>query len=213
MKRKIFVVDGGMAMSAGSWMQGDFVPNMDDANLVVFTGGADINPALYGEQRHPATSCYDRRDAYEVAAYKKANSMGLNMLGICRGAQLLCAMAGGKLVQHQQNLGAHPIEINKDGLEVHVTSCHHQAQYPWHLPPDEWQLLGWSEGISMFHEGANKEEMVNNVGPAFNIEVEDVFYRKIRALAIQSHPEWLPHHAPAITHYRKLLDAMQAGDI
>ncbi len=226
MERKIYIVDGGMGMGAGTWMGTKFVKNMEDADLVVFTGGQDINPSLYGEPRHPLTHYSQRRDDYEVTEFKKAQSMGKNLLGICRGAQLLCAMAGGKLVQHQENNGSHVVHRNDIEFgpdEYLVTSCHHQAQYPWGLPYGDWTLLGHSIDQSFFHEDGNKKELLEGMahvcewggGRAGNslVEVEDVYYGKIKALAIQSHPEWCSKDSPTIAHYRKLLDAMEAGDL
>lgn len=212
MNRKIYVVDGGMGMSSGNWMGDRFVRNMEDADLVVFTGGQDINPMLYGEPRHPLTHYSPRRDEYEVTEFKNARSMDKNMLGICRGAQLLCAMAGGKLVQHQENRGGHEIETNGGGKIV-VTSCHHQAQFPWGLPKDSWRLLGWSFLQSAYHEDGNQKEMLGGDEPYSMTEVEDVYYPKLKALAVQGHPEWIRHTSPTITHYRKLLDALEAGDL
>lgn len=209
--KKIYVVDGGFGMSPGNWIEGKYVSNMEDANLVMFTGGADINPMFYGEQRHPFTHCNPSRDEHEFEEFKVAKHMGLPMIGICRGAQLLCAMAGGKLVQHQENNGSHAVKTH--GYSFATSSCHHQAQFPWHLPHNDWTLLGWTEGLSKYHEDADRKEMVTNLGPAFGVEVEDAYYRKLKALAVQCHPEWLSHSSQAITHYRKLVDKLMAGDL
>ncbi|MGH3563524.1 MAG: gamma-glutamyl-gamma-aminobutyrate hydrolase family protein, partial [Mycobacterium sp.] len=70
------------------------------AGLVV-TGGKDVDPAAYGQVRHPATdepAC--DRDAWEFALLAAALGRGLPVLGICRGAQVLNVALGGTLHQH-----------------------------------------------------------------------------------------------------------------
>lgn len=77
------------------------------AGLVV-TGGKDVDPAAYGQVRHPATdepAC--DRDAWEFALLAEALSRGLPVLGICRGAQLLNVALGGTLHQHLPDVLGH----------------------------------------------------------------------------------------------------------
>jgi gamma-glutamyl-gamma-aminobutyrate hydrolase PuuD len=140
-------------------------------------------------------------------------AMGKHILGICRGAQLCCVMAGGKLVQHQKNSGRHEITYrdSADGVSrLMVVSDHHQAQFPWGLG-DGAKVLAWTHRLSPFHENGNQEEMLRTGadGGRSGIEVEDVYYPKTKALAVQTHPEWLDPHdteeARTIAHYRKLL--------
>lgn len=67
---------------------------------VLLTGGADVEPSLYNETRHPAT--YDAepgRDALELALARRAMADDLPLLAICRGVQVLNVAAGGTLVQ------------------------------------------------------------------------------------------------------------------
>ena len=78
----------------------------DDAVLdildgVVFAGGADLDPALYGEQAHAETTgLRPERDAAELPLMRAALDRDLPTLGICRGMQLLTVVSGGSLVQH-----------------------------------------------------------------------------------------------------------------
>ena len=67
---------------------------------LVLTGGGDIDPVLYGEERHPTV--YDAepgRDEFEIDLARRAMDAGLPTLAICRGAQVLNVAAGGTLVQ------------------------------------------------------------------------------------------------------------------
>jgi gamma-glutamyl-gamma-aminobutyrate hydrolase PuuD len=68
---------------------------------IVFSGGADLDPASYGAAAHPATDRPQRRrDAAELALLRAALERDLPTLAICRGSQLLNVVRGGDLVQH-----------------------------------------------------------------------------------------------------------------
>ncbi len=68
---------------------------------VVLVGGADIDPASYGEPRHEETmSTVPERDAFEIALVRAAIARELPVLGICRGMQLINVVYGGTLFQH-----------------------------------------------------------------------------------------------------------------
>lgn len=183
--RKIFVVGWGQGYA--NWMGGKIVTKMQDADLVVITGGADISPSLYGEKAHPTTSPYPERDDHEVEAFGIARALNKPMIGICRGAQLMCALSGGKLIQDQGN----PFHIHKlytyDNKEIKITSIHHQAMYPWGMPKDHFKLLAWTNNICGHHYNANSEEMELPDGK----ECEVVHFPKTKCLGIQGHPEMM----------------------
>jgi putative glutamine amidotransferase len=71
---------------------------------LILTGGRDVDPATYGQQRHPATDepvqASVVRDAWEVALVRGAIQRGIPLLGICRGAQVVNVALGGTLHQH-----------------------------------------------------------------------------------------------------------------
>jgi putative glutamine amidotransferase len=187
--RKIYVV--GQDYGAANWMEGEtIVPVMDQSTVVLFTGGPDVNPALYKSERHPKTFVSNTRDMLEVAAYKEAIRLAKPMVGICRGAQFLCVMNGGMLVQHQANADViHPMKT-MDGKEIMVSSDHHQACYPWGLNQTKFKLLGWSIDQSPFHFNSHDFEMVRGVVED-DKEVEAIYFPETRSLGLQYHPEWM----------------------
>jgi putative glutamine amidotransferase len=133
------------------------VPPSDDAvqetldvlDGIVFSGGIDIDPAVYGAERHPATDpAQAHRDAGELALLSAALERNIPTLAICRGFQLMNVLRGGDLVQHlpeavgheghRETLGVfshHPVEIT-EGTRLEailgprhgsVRSSHHQG--------------------------------------------------------------------------------------
>lgn len=195
---KIYIVGGGKRYA--NWMQGVVVEKMKDADLVVFTGGEDVDPDFYGHPHHPTTGCSTKRDRYEKAEFEEALALKKYMIGICRGSQFLCVMNGGILVQHQQNPGyIHKMKTWDDKI-IEITSTHHQAAYPFDLPKDHYKILGWTEGLSKFHEDGNQKEM----NPP--VECEIVYYPKSRCLGIQGHPEAMEKEHDTIVYLQKMLN-------
>lgn len=208
-KRKIYVIGGLCGYS--SWMEGEPTHSMEDADLVVLTGGQDINPALYGCKPHPTTFFTPQRDEFELEEYREAFRLGKPIIGICRGAQLLCAMAGGKLIQNMSHPPMHKIETY-DGEKFSVTSCHHQMQWPWELPSSHYKVLGWCKPLSPYHHGETNKNM-RLPGGTIPPEVEVALYPNIKGLGIQGHPEWMEEGSAAIHYFRRLLTKFIEGSV
>lgn len=181
--RKIFVV--GSSSGYANWMEGKLVQNMEQADLVVFTGGSDVYPGIYGEKSiHPKTNYFIERDDFEIKQYEKALNLGKKMIGICRGHQLLSALNGAKLIQDQPNPTIHSMKTHY-GNEIFINSLHHQAVYPFNLPEENYHILGWTEKLLAHHQNGLQEEM----NPP--VEVEMIYFPKTQCLGIQCHPEML----------------------
>ncbi|MER3421214.1 MAG: gamma-glutamyl-gamma-aminobutyrate hydrolase [Chloroflexota bacterium] len=74
---------------------------LDVLDGIVFSGGADIDPALYGAEPHPQTDTpQTHRDAAETRLLAAALERDMPTLAICRGFQLLNVVRGGDLIQH-----------------------------------------------------------------------------------------------------------------
>ena len=83
---------------------------------VLFAGGADIDPAIYGAAPHATT---DRpqplRDRGEMALLAAALEQDIPVLAICRGVQLLNVARGGDLVQHLPETVGHAGHLETPG--------------------------------------------------------------------------------------------------
>src|SRR4051812_48636084 len=70
-------------------------------DALLLTGGGDVDPRLYGEK--PVKQVYgvsETRDRTEWEALDRAAELGVPVLGICRGMQLIAVRNGGRLRQH-----------------------------------------------------------------------------------------------------------------
>ena len=137
---------------------------------IVFSGGADVDPTLYGADAHPETDAPQaHRDAGEMALLRAALERDLPTLAVCRGVQLLNVARGGDLVQHlpevvgndehKQTPGAfaeHPVEVQSGtrlaslvGERSDVSSHHHQAlgRLGADLVATAWAGDGTVEGV------------------------------------------------------------------
>ena len=188
-KRTVHIVGGlcdyiKMFVNNG-WMG---VDNVEDADLVQFCGGADVNPALYGEQQHYTTNFSNERDAYETAVYKLALLEGCAIAGICRGAQFVHVMNEGKLYQNVNNHAiagghhAHIVVFRLDHLApkgFQVSSTHHQMM-----------RKGAGEVIVSSSESTRKETGRGTTHYGTSPDIEAVFHKGSRSLCYQPHPEF-----------------------
>jgi gamma-glutamyl-gamma-aminobutyrate hydrolase PuuD len=121
---------------------------LDAIDGLVFTGGPDLDPALYDAEPHPETNnVRPERDRAEIALLTAALERDMPVLAICRGSQILNVALGGDLEQHVPDLvgheghketpgvfSEHPVEIDGAsrlhrvlGDGVSIKSHHHQG--------------------------------------------------------------------------------------
>ena len=108
------------------------VYDADTFDLVLFTGGADVSPELYGERNYGDSHTNPLRDRFETYLFRIITELEIPHMGICRGHQFLNAMYGGKLFQHLivPHFSTHKIFFGEsdDGInDLTVNSTHHQA--------------------------------------------------------------------------------------
>ena len=206
---KTFAISYGDA----DWLTADdnfVMSTIEDAELVIFPGGSDINPALYNEQIGSFTHFYREADERQLKYFKPYIGKK-KFFGICRGLQLLTAMAGGKLVQHSSHPYFHRI-TTYDGKILGTNSLHHQQAYLLDMPKEDYQLLAWAENLSPMHLDGTDSEYPT--GDSYK-EPEVVHYPNIGAMGIQGHPEmggmpqetrnWLIEQIKSHLFYEKII--------
>lgn len=184
-----------------------YTPTADDVDMIVFCGGVDVDPGIYGEERHRFTSTPDKeRDRRETAWFVEACRQGIPMVGICRGAQFLNVMNGGRLVQHVTNHNQRHNIVTKDGEELPVNSTHHQMMVPNY---QRGSVLAWAEGISDTYEsGPNAEKpKLRTLKVTGKVqEPEAVWYPETQSLCVQWHPEQLHEREPGYQFFQQLME-------
>jgi len=110
----------------------------------LFTGGVDIDPKYYGEEKHPkVVEICPERDEFEEALFKTVFPTGKPILGICRGEQVINVFLGGSLEQHIDNhsqsesreVRTHEVDLVEGGYladllgasVIRTNSFHHQC--------------------------------------------------------------------------------------
>ena len=160
---------------------------------ILLSGGVDIDPSWYGAERQPEVEVVDlARDEFELALVRAAADLGIPVLGVCRGMQLLNVAFGGTLIQHLPGADSgdghrqrtrfaeaiHEVEVLAGSrlaevlgtTRIGVNTMHHQAvdRIGSGLAPVAWSL---DDGII---------EAIEGVGTS-------------RILGVQWHPELLGH--------------------
>jgi gamma-glutamyl-gamma-aminobutyrate hydrolase PuuD len=165
----------------------NIVDNENEAEAIIFTGGADINPVLYGERILKCTNINLRRDLEEVKLFKKLPSK-LPKIGICRGAQLLNVLSGGLLYQDVDNhaiRGLHDMKDFISGSKIQVTSTHHQMM----IPSDSAFLIGFAREATI---KIREDEHTSVHDRDAWEDPEALYYEATNSFCFQPHPEYAP---------------------
>lgn len=187
--KSVYVVGGDGSVErmfrAAGWRISTVKPD-DVPDLICFTGGADVQPHLYGEH-NVASYGSVHRDAVEMEVYNQWK--GTPMVGICRGGQLLNVLNGGKMYQDVDNHavgGTHPATYLKTGQVFNVTSTHHQMM----RPASHGEVLVTATEATKFVSGSaldyTRRALVSHLSSHQDTEV--VLYGK--ELCFQPHPEY-----------------------
>jgi gamma-glutamyl-gamma-aminobutyrate hydrolase PuuD len=182
--KKVLIVNGSreyreLFESLGFGITAD----VETADLVCFTGGADVTPSYYGDTKHVLTYNDEQRDAHEAYVFSLAKSHKKPMVGICRGAQFLNVMSGGRMFQHvTKHTGSHSITDLQTGETVYVSSTHHQMMK---IAPEA--LLVASSSLHGEREWYDGQVFKRDVSEQDN---EVAYYEKTKCLCFQPHPEF-----------------------
>lgn len=143
---------------------------LDAVDGLIFSGGSDLDPELYGQEPHPETNgIVPERDSAELELLRGALDRDMPVLAICRGSQVLNIALGGDLVQHLPDevghnghketpgvFADHDVEIEPGtrlasllGDRVPIKSHHHQglARLGEGLRPSARDEDGWVEAV------------------------------------------------------------------
>ena len=159
---------------------------------LVLAGGADVSPTSYGEQPlQPSWAGDAIRDAYETQLVRIAIDMGVPVLGLCRGIQLVNVALGGTLVQDIQTL--------LPGKLVHRDWENYDALGHSVRLADGW-TRGVYDGATTLEVNSIHHQALANLGrdlvptawaPDEIIEAVEWIDEQTWVVGLQWHPEWL----------------------
>lgn len=185
------------------------VDNVEDADLIQFTGGEDVTPSYYGHQKHPRTWNNPMRDQHEKLVWDLAQRENKVCAGICRGGQFLNVMCGGKMYQDVSgHLGGHMAVDTQTGETFLVTSTHHQMMIPneetGHVVVTARES---TMRVSTGPEGQNTT--FREQGLAKKHDTEAVLYAFENTFCFQPHPEFQGHEDLADRYMGYLVEFFQ----
>lgn len=145
-------------------------------DALVLPGGADIDPALFGEEINGSRKIEPERDRRQLEILKVFLDANKPVLGVCKGHQLLNVAFGGKLCQnipqyetHQWDEGdkAHMSHCLPGcfleelyGLKFPINSAHHQGVI---TPAEGFEAIQWApDGVL--------EAMVHRTKPIIGLQ-------------------------------------------
>lgn len=172
----------------------------EPVDLIVFTGGEDVTPSLYGAKKHTSTYSNTYRDVSEQDVFSQALLNNIPMVGICRGGQFLNVMSGGAMYQNVQgHTRSHSITDTTTGEVVYVSSTHHQM-----MKPSSKGVLVASSTIGGEREWFEGDVFMRDVA---NQDIEVVYYEDTKCLCFQPHPEFYGSEYMGMkTYFKSLLD-------
>ena len=181
-------------------------PNdLKPGDVIVVWGGADIHPSLYKKNKSVMSGAWDepsKRDIVEWNMMQAAKELGIPIIGVCRGAQMLCGLAGGYLYQHVNGHGGnHQVKVKNMDPGYTVNSLHHQMMVPG---PAKHELIAWTENRSNVYWDEDRSIM-RGEDDAPEVEPEFVYFPDVQGFAIQWHPEMMAANAPATLHIKQFI--------
>ena len=140
--------------------------------LVVTGGAGDLDPTLYGDERHPETGpVQEKRDAYELALVRGALERGMPILGICRGMQILNVAYGGTIEQHLPDVLGHEEHRHTPG-----TFADHEVR----LAPDS--LAARAAGMDRTPVKSHHHQGIKTVGDGLTVTGRDAEDDSVEAI-------------------------------
>jgi hypothetical protein len=207
-KRTVHIVgnynDYGAMFFANGWI---IVDNVEDADLVQFCGGEDVNPAMYNERSHLTTHSNPDRDTYEARIFELAFEQNKAIAGICRGAQFVHVMNGGKLYQDVNNHGVHGTHYGT----IVPDDLLHLAPSGFQMSSTHHQMMREDIGrVIVSAKLSNRKEL--DTGPIVitreERDIESMYYSTTSSLSYQPHPEFFSKGHPCQAVYFGLIEEL-----
>jgi putative glutamine amidotransferase len=179
---------------------------LDRFDGLLFSGGPDLDPAVYGQAPHPQLGPEVDRisDEYELALLRGAAERDLPMLGICRGMQALNVSRGGTLHQHL------PDRTSLDHLQAHepFAPAHH-------VDVERGTLLHWLTDSRRLAVNSFHHQAADRIGRGLEVAATapdgtvEALYDPTASfcLGVQWHAELLTHRAEQATLIQGLVNA------
>jgi len=198
---------GGMPFPLAYRLDLALIPELvDHLHGVLFTGGQDIDPARYGEARHPdAIPLHADRERFEFALLAEVESRRLPALGICLGSQVMNVSRGGSLFQFLPDLP-------REGALEHRRLDLPSRSHPVRLDPQT--ELARRIGQTDFSVNTSHKQAVKTVGRGLHViatapdgvieGLEDPTFPLF--LALQWHPERLHEQAEHLVPFQMLVE-------
>jgi putative glutamine amidotransferase len=177
-----------------------------------FTGGGDLDPALYGAENHDRVyGVNPERDLFELALIREIVKQDKPLLAVCRGMQTLNVACGGTLYvdiasqlpraakhdwwpTYRRNKLVHNVSVSRASylgrilgeLELRTNSLHHQSV---NEVADELRIVAYaSDGVV---------EAIEHLDKRF-------------VIGVQWHPEWLQDQEPMRNLYEAFVAACKS---
>jgi hypothetical protein len=164
------------------WDSGDMItPQI----TLLDTAPLPLHTNYYGESTGKYSTNVDKdRDYVDWEVSNYGRRAGAINIGIGRGAHVLTAASGGRIIQHVTgHTKEHVITDIKNRYTMPAESSHNQMMHPFELPEDKYRILFYSRLFKShtYLDGRNEEMDL----PVDFVEPEVVEYRNTRSLAIQ----------------------------
>lgn len=170
---------------------------------LLLPGGADADPALYGQENTASEGIDPARDRDELELIKRFFAQGKPILGICRGHQMLNIAFGGTLIQDVENRERHVWKENGDSIHpVRALHPFMQSLYGEEFPVNS----AHHQAVGVLAKGliptCESEEGIN----------EGFIHENGKIIAVQFHPERIAfaHARPDAVDGSKIFDAFLA---
>jgi len=148
---------------------------------IIFIGGNDVDPKMYGEETTRPLSLVPQRDKVELYLLKKAIKLNLPILGICRGMQFINVALGGKLERNAHPIGEHLIEITDQKIKEEIEKEEIEEE------KSEKKII-----VNSFHNHSlTQKKLASKLIPFAMHEkiIEGFYHSELPIIGIQWHPE------------------------